>query len=131
MSYISPSFALVNGGFIYNYDRTLDKLRYAVNRAPVTQEWTDANWIRHRPIVRERVTGTIHLGFKDKSVYDAFLARLAAGRNADGVNSVRLLVLNSGAVEVISAFVSATDSGSWDVANAREWHDVTVRIEEQ
>ena len=131
MSMIYPSFALINGANTYSYDSALDRRRYEINRATVYQSWTDANWIEHRPIVRQRVRGELHLGFKDKSVYDSFLTRLAAGRNADGYNSVSLLVNNSGAVETINAFLTVTDSGAWDVANEREWHDVTVRVEER
>lgn len=131
MSYVSPSFALVNGGFSYLYTNSLDRRRYDVQRKPVYQEWIDANNNYHRETTRQRVSGTVHLGFRDKAVYDTFLSRLSAGRSADGYNGVKLLILNSGTTETINAFLMVTAKGEWDVVNQREWYDVTVKIEER
>lgn len=126
-----PSFGFTRGMTFYPYTDMLDRKSYAVNRMQVTQEWTDANWIRHRPVVRERVTGTIHLGFTNANQYSTFLSRLAQNRDADGANRVSLLVLNSGRQETINAFLTVTTEGKWDKANQREWQDVTIKIEEQ
>lgn len=128
---ILPSFEFTRGMTFYPYTDVLDRKSYAVNRTQVTQEWTDANWIRHRPVVRERVTGTIHLGFANANRYSTFLSRLAQNRDADGANRVSLLVLNSGQQETINAFLTVTTEGKWDEANQREWQDVTIKIEEQ
>lgn len=104
---------------------------YDVNLEDVFQEWTDGNWIQHRDIVRTRIQGTVTLGFKTPTDWNAFLALLNNNRTEAGYFPVSLWVNNLGANATIDAFLDLAGSGKWDLVNDRFWRVITVSVTER
>ena len=105
-----------------------DIQNYDVNKTDVYQEWTDGNWIDHREIVRTRIQGTVTLGFKKTSDWNAFVALLNATRNAAGYFPITLWVNNTATSETIDAFLDLAGSGKWDLVNSRFWRVITISV---
>lgn len=106
----------------------VDKQTYAINSEDVYETWTDANWVDHRVIVRQRVRGTVKLGFASAVDFASFTALLESARQADGFYSVTAYVSNTGATVTFDAYIDAKDETKWDLANSRQWHVQTLTI---
>lgn len=70
-----------------DYTKYVRTQEYSVLKADVMETWTDANHITHGHVLRTRLTGSIHLEMP-KTIYDAFLANLAAVKNSDGTHTI-------------------------------------------
>lgn len=105
-----------------------DIQNYNVNKADVYQDWTDGNWISHREIVRTRISGTVTLGFKTATDWNAFISLLNSTRTAAGYFPVTVWVNNTGASESIDAFLDLAGTGKWDLANNRFWRVITISV---
>lgn len=105
-----------------------DIQNYDVNKVDVYQSWTDGNWIDHREIVRTRIQGTVTLGFKKTSDWNAFLTLLQSQRDEAGFFPVTAYVNNTGTTEEIDAFLDLAGSGKWDILNSRFWRVITISV---
>lgn len=104
---------------------------YNINQVDVYQNWTDGNWIAHREIVRTRIQGTVTLGFKKASDWNAFLTLLQEQRNASGFFPVTAYVNNTGSLETIDAFLDLAGTGKWDLVNDRFWRVITISVSQR
>lgn len=73
---------------ITNY---INESSYKVNSEPVYNEWTDANYRKHRDEVRRRVTGSFDLAFVNDTQYNSFLTLLNNNKTGNVV-SIKLYV---------------------------------------
>lgn len=105
-----------------------DIQNYDVNMVDVYQEWTDGNWITHRDIVRTRIQGTVKLGFKTATDWNAFIALLNATRDEAGYFPITVWVNNTATSETINAFLDMVGSGKWDLVNSRFWRVITISV---
>ena len=105
-----------------------DIQNYDVNQVEIYQDWTDGNWIDHREIVRTRIQGTVTLGFKKTSDWNAFISLLNATRDAAGYFPVTVWVNNTATNESIDAFLDMIGSGKWDLVNDRFWRVITITV---
>lgn len=105
-----------------------DIQNYDVNKVDVFQEWTDGNWINHRDIVRTRIQGTVTLGFKTVTDWNAFVSLLNANRDEAGYFAVTVWVNNTATSETINAFLDLVGSGKWDLVNNRFWRVITISV---
>lgn len=64
----------INGKDYTNY---VQESTYKVGATDIYQEWTDANTIKHRIPIRERVAGSFDMVFVTDAEADAFIAELA------------------------------------------------------
>lgn len=64
---------------------------YKVSSEPVYNEWTDANYRKHRDEVRRRVTGSFDLAFITDDQYNSFLTLLNNNKTGN-LLSIKLYV---------------------------------------
>lgn len=105
-----------------------DIQNYEMNSEDVFDTWTDANWLDHRVIVKQRISGKIKLGFAKASDFSDFLTLLAGARKADGSYTVTAYVNNTGAAATFDCFIDTQDADKWDLLNSRQWQVVTLTI---
>lgn len=108
-----------------------DIQNYGVNKVDVYQEWTDGNWIDHRDIVRTRIQGTVKLGFKSATDWNAFVSLLNATRDEAGYFPVTVWVNNTATSETIDAFLDLAGSGKWDLTNNKFWRVITISVKQR
>ena len=108
-----------------------DIQNFNINQDDVFQDWTDGNWIDHRDVVRQRITGSFQLGFKRSADWTAFLALIAAEKLTAGYFPVTVYVNNLGAPRTINAFLDLKAAAKWDLLNERFWKVVTVTLTER
>ena len=111
--------------------RYADIQNFDVNQEEVFQEWTDGNWTDHREVVRTRISGTINLGFKTATDWNAFISLLNSNRTAAGYFPITVWVNNLGTSESINAFLDLVGSGKWDLVNNRFWRVITISVTER
>ena len=106
----------------------VDKQSYEMNSEDVFETWTDANWVDHRVVVRQRIRGKVKLGFSSAADFATFTALLSSARQADGYYNVTAYVNNTGATATFNAFIDPTDENKWDLLNSRQWQVQTLTI---
>lgn len=106
----------------------LDIQNYAMNAVDVYEEWTDGNWVDHRVINRQRITGKVSAGFSSESNYAAFISLLSSARDAEGYYPVTAFVINKGAAVTFDAFIDTEGSARWDLKNGRQWLVIPLTI---
>lgn len=67
---------------------------YAVNNIPEYNEWTDANYSRHRIFKRNKIQGRFTLMFTDKKDYEKFRDDVRDHTKRDGTIEMHLYVNN-------------------------------------
>lgn len=101
---------------------------YEMNSADVYETWTDANWLDHRVIVRQRISGKVKLGYSSAASFTALQTLLAAARQADGSYTVTAYVQNTGAMATFACYIDTEGADKWDLKNSRQWQVVTLTI---
>lgn len=101
---------------------------YEMNSADVYETWTDANWLDHRVIVRQRISGKVKLGYSSGADFTALQTLLAAARQADGSYTVTAYVQNTGAMATFACYIDTEGADKWDLKNSRQWQVVTLTI---
>lgn len=101
---------------------------YEMNSQDVYETWTDANWLDHRVIVRQRISGKVKLGYSSAAAFTALQTLLAAARQADGSYTVTAYVQNTGAMATFDCYIDTEGADKWDLKNSRQWQVVTLTI---
>ena len=99
-----------------------------LNAQDVFEEWTDGNWNIHRVITRQRITGSVKLGFKTAADLGSFLSGIEAARNASGYYPVTAYVNNLNGEQTFNAFLDLDGEAKWDIINGRQWLVQTVTV---
>lgn len=78
---------------------------YNINQKNEYNEWTDANRVNHRDIIRTRISGEFELQFKigDETPYNNFVT-LLKDNTASGVLPITVFVNNINESKTINAF---------------------------
>lgn len=106
----------------------IDKQSYQVNSEDVYENWTDGNWITHRVIARQRISGSCKAGFSKAADFAAFRQLLTTERQPDGWYTVTVYVNSTGATETIQAYLDVEGDDRWDLLNSRQWQVQEIRI---
>ena len=114
-----------------NLSEFLDKQNYEMNSADVYEVWTDGNGIDHRVITRQRISGTVKIGYNCNYDFSAFVGLLNSQRSADGYYTVTAYVNNTNTTQTFYAYIDTITSAKWDFVNGREWHEITMQITER
>lgn len=56
---------------------------YNVNNNPVYESWIDSNGVEHRAKIRDRITGSFNMFFRDITEYSAFVSLIASSKLTD------------------------------------------------
>lgn len=114
-----------------NLSAFVNKQKYEINSADVYDVWTDGNGIDHRVITRQRISGTVKIGYRNHEDYQAFVDLLASERDSEGYYTVMAYVNNTNEHETFNAYIDTVTSAKWDFVNGREWHEITMTITER
>lgn len=68
---------------------------YAVNEEDVYNEWTDANKVTHRDVVRQKIAGAFTLKFNTEEEYSSFVNLIKTSRIAGCVLPMTVYVVNA------------------------------------
>ena len=70
---------------------------YKINKEPVYETWTDANYVDHQEVTRTRISGSFKLLYDDVSELDEFFDTIDAAKAAsdDGNTVTATLYLNN------------------------------------
>lgn len=120
-------FKLVNGG---DYSANVIAGTYTINTEEVYVEWKDANHVRHRSVIRERLVGSFDMYFNTIEEYQVFANDISRNKHS-GKNAIQLMNNKTGVLKTINAFVE------FETTRGRrfDWKDTinrfTVIIEEE
>lgn len=89
-----------------NYSTHILNNSYKVNEVDEFEEWTDANYVKHRYAGRTKVKGSFEMQFLKKSEYEAFISALSTNRLTGGTYIASLFVNNKNEVASITCFIT-------------------------
>lgn len=107
---------------------------YSVQEADVYTSWTDGNWITHRVISRQQISGSFNMTFTTEAEYDAFKVAVDAAKTPSGYCPIQIFVNTTKTLETINAFVDFTAKNRWTMeafGGDPEIAAVTVKITER
>lgn len=114
-----------------DYSECVDWKTYQMNQSDEYDEWTDGYRKKHRIKARTRISGTLHLGFKNDESYDRFVTNLENNKkDGYGYISLEAYVTNLNEDIQFLAFADKTASVYRNVKNKRVWADVSLTVEE-
>lgn len=61
-----------------DYSTSIIEGSYKVYKEPVTYDWEDGNYVKHKEVLRHRTSGSFSMRFKSWSAYTTFLSKLSA-----------------------------------------------------
>jgi len=89
-----------------NYSAHIIKDSYKVNKVEEFEEWTDANYVKHRYATRSKIRGEFEMQFIKQSDYAAFVTALASAQATDGTYLPTLFLNNKNAAESANCFMT-------------------------
>lgn len=81
-----------------DYTKYITVPSYKVNRSPVSIEWEDCNYVKHKVIKRWKVAGTFSLYFDDIESYKSFINDV--NENTSGTDDINLTVYLNDCFEI-------------------------------
>ena len=61
-----------------DYSTSIIEGSYKVYKKPVTYDWEDGNYVKHKEVLRNRTSGSFSISFKSWTAYTTFLGKLSA-----------------------------------------------------
>jgi len=77
---------------------------YDVNAEDIFKEWTDANKVTHRNIIRQKISGSFELKFNTQEEYSAFCELIRKSRTAQYLLPMTLYVINEDKEKEVNVF---------------------------
>ena len=104
-----------------------------VNCDDVYEEWTDANYVKHREVTRTRVSGSFTLLYDDNNQLDQFFDIIQAQKALDTSKAVKMTVYmnNLCTTKEIDAFVKFTAANERPYFGREKVSGFSVSIEEK
>lgn len=118
-----------------DYTKFVMEKQYNIKQEDVygNTAWVDANYVKHRSVVRTEVSGSFVLQFDKEDEYDEFLGHVESSKTA-GHNPITIYVNNTNKLKSIEAYLTI-DSNVLKTTEAfgREFAfaSVTVMVEER
>lgn len=104
---------------------------YKVNHQDVTEEWTDGNYVIHRPVVRERLSGTFTIWFDDPEEYYEFLRTAKRLKTTGGYTPVVLFSNNHLNENEVNAYITIDPINLVPYFGIKEHDGFEVTVEER
>lgn len=110
----------------------MDIQSYLVNARNEYEEWTDADNILHRKLLRKRRQGSFQMGFSDLSDLYDFLQLLRTSVTEDGYYQVIAYICNEHTQRIIDVYLDwETVDNKFDQVNDRAWVVIEVTVMER
>ena len=104
---------------------------YKVNSLDVYEEWTDANKITHRDVVRTRVSGGFTLKFETKQEYDSFFTIYNTNKAPGGYITATLFINNLGTSLTKNVFLEMEPANTIPFFGAKSYDGFEVTVRER
>ena len=106
---------------------------YKVNRNEVYEEWEDSNYLKHREITRNRVSGSFTVLYDDVAELDTFFDTINNLKASSTTGAIEMTVYlnNYHTVATINAFIKYTPSNEKPIFGVEKISGFEVSIEEQ
>ena len=120
--------ASINGTDITQY---ILSESYNINQKNEYNEWTDANRVNHRDIIRTRISGEFELQFKigDETPYNNFVT-LLKDNTASGVLPIAVFVNNINESKTINVFYEYLPVMAKNVRSNKTYKSFKLSLEE-
>lgn len=109
----------------------LDIQGYNVNKTEEFSEWTDANYVHHRNVVRTRLSGSFRLGFKNTAEVTSFLNVLDTNVQPGNYYPASVFANNDNTLHSASIYLDGVAEIKRDLVNDRVWHEYEIDLEER
>ena len=104
---------------------------YTVNKEDVYEEWTDANYKKHKELLRSRVAGSFTMLFNDPNEYLSFLSLLNEMKEADGTTLASFYCNNIDDVVTSRYFITCTPANEMPFMGVKSISGLSITVEEQ
>jgi hypothetical protein len=96
---------------------------YQINQKDIGKEWTDANQIKHKTLMRTKVSGSCDMFFRTIEEFNEFVANIKAVKTTNQSVPMELTVNNVNEDKEIDAFID------FDAVRNRDgmWKDYILR----
>ena len=88
---------------------------YSVQKQDEYAKWTDGNWIEHREVTRQRISGSFSMTFTTETEFDTFKSALNAVKT-NGYYPIQVYVNTTKTLESINAFLEFSVIHKWTTA---------------
>ena len=109
----------------------IDQQNWDVNRSPVYTDWTDANHVIHRHVMRYRISGRFKIGFKTVTDVTSFLTLLSNNKQSGEYYSAQVFSNDDNTLHSADIFLDGVADIKRDLDNGRQWHAYTIDLEER
>lgn len=103
---------------------------YDVNEENVIKEWTDANYVTHRNVIRQKVLGSFDLKFNKEEEYSAFCALIRERCTAEYLLPVTLYVVNKNEERDTQVFFEYQPKLVKNLSSGKSYKEFTFEVEE-
>lgn len=116
-----------------NFTQHIKVPSYKVNRAEEYEEWKDANYRKHREIVRTKVSGNFTMLYDVIAELDEFFDTIETLKAASDTGAIEMTVYlnNLHTVDTITAFIKYTPANERPLLGKEKVSGFDVTIEEQ
>lgn len=115
----------------HDYTEFITVPSYKINNGPVYNEWTDANYKKHRDILRYKITGTFKMLFNTEEDLNQFLDDIYNYEDASGgYIPVTVYVNNLSNQQTIDAYISFTLANDKPYYGVKEHEGFEIKVEE-
>lgn len=121
----------VNEKHSENLTKYINVNEYAINQHDIFETWTDGNFILHRDITRQRISGSFQIGFTSAIKFNWFCELLEKAKQDEGYYNLKVYVNNLDDNVTISAYMDFDVTRIRDILNNRSWNVFTINIEER
>lgn len=118
---------------IGNTDLTdyIDIQSYNVNNTEEYTEWTDANHVKHRDVLRTRLSGSLKLGFRSTAEVTSFLSVLSSNIQSGNYYAAEVFSNDDNTLHTANIFIDGDAEIKRDLINGRVWHKYDIDITER
>lgn len=109
----------------------IDKQNYEVNNVDEFEEWTDANHVKHRHVIRQRLSGNLSIGFRSTTEITNFLTLMGNNLQSGGYYNAQIFANDDNTLHTTEIFIDDISKIKRDVLNGRIWQTYELTVEER
>ena len=109
----------------------IDIQTYDVNNTEEYTEWIDANRIKHRDVLRTRLSGSFKLGFRSTAQVATFLSVLSTNIQSGSYYHASVFSNDDNQLHTADIFLDDVATIARDLTNNRVWHEYRIELEER
>lgn len=109
----------------------IDQQNYEVNSIDEFEEWMDANHVKHRHVIRTRLSGKFEIGFKKAADVSTFLTLMGNNIQSGGYYNAQIFSNDDNTLHTTEVFIDDISKIKRDELNGRIWQTYELTVEER